>query len=85
MRYCFAKLSVFLLECSNHYSVLLSDEGNNVRKLFGVPTNLGMVGRVTYVVNKQGKVVFVFNSQFNAQKHIDEALRILKDLNGKKQ
>lgn len=61
---------------------LLSDEGNYVRKSFGVPTNFfGLLpGRVTYIVNKEGKVVFVFNSQLNAEKHIDEALRILKDL-----
>jgi peroxiredoxin Q/BCP len=59
---------------------LLSDEGNVVRKLFGVPTTLGMPGRVTYIVNKEGKVVFVFNSQLNAEKHIDEALRILKEM-----
>jgi len=61
---------------------LLSDEGNTVRKLFGVPTNLfGLIaGRVTYVVNKEGKVVLVFNSQTNAEKHIDEALRILKEM-----
>ena len=61
---------------------LLSDEGDKVRKLFGVPTSfLGLLpGRVTYIVNKEGKVVFVFNSQLNAGKHIEEALRILKDL-----
>lgn len=61
---------------------LLSDEGNAVRKLFGVPTNLFglLAGRVTYVVNKEGKVALVFNSQLNAEKHINEALRILKEL-----
>jgi thioredoxin-dependent peroxiredoxin len=61
---------------------LLSDEGNNVRKLFGVPTNmLGAIpGRVTYVVDKTGTVVYVFNSQSQATKHVDEALRILKEL-----
>ena len=61
---------------------LLSDESNKVRKLFGVPTNLfGLLpGRVTYIVNKQGKVAFIFNSQINAEKHIDEALRILEKL-----
>ena len=61
---------------------LLSDEGDKVRKLFGVPTSfLGLLpGRVTYIVNKEGKVVFVFNSQLNAGKHIEEALRILKDI-----
>ena len=61
---------------------LLSDEDNRVRKLFGVPTDLfGLLpGRVTYIVNKAGKVVFVFNSQLKAEKHIEEALRILKEL-----
>ena len=61
---------------------LLSDEGNNVRKLFGVPTDfLGLLpGRVTYVANKEGRVVFVFNSQLNAEKHIEEALRVLKGI-----
>lgn len=61
---------------------LLSDEGNVVRKSFGVPTSFfGLLpGRVTYIVNKKGKVAFVFNSQLNAEKHIEEALRILKDL-----
>ena len=61
---------------------LLSDEGNKVRKQFGVPTNfLGLLpGRVTYVVDKTGKVIYLFNSQIQATKHVDEALTILKGL-----
>lgn len=61
---------------------LLSDPHNALRSLFGVPSNLfGLVpGRVTYVVNKQGVVVYVFNSQLNAEKHVDEALRILEQI-----
>jgi peroxiredoxin Q/BCP len=60
---------------------LLSDEGNKIRKLFGVPTNLlGLLpGRVTYVADKSGKVIYIFNSQMQATKHVDEALRILKE------
>jgi thioredoxin-dependent peroxiredoxin len=60
---------------------LLSDTGNKIRKLFGVPTNLfGILpGRVTYVVDKTGKVVYLFNSQTAATKHVDEALRVLKE------
>ena len=59
---------------------LLSDEGNKIRKQFGVPTNLfGLLpGRVTYIADKTGKVIYIFNSQINATKHVDEALRILK-------
>lgn len=61
---------------------LLSDEGNTIRKRFGVPANLfGLIsGRVTYIVDKSGEVVFIFNSQMQAQKHIDEALRILNEI-----
>jgi peroxiredoxin Q/BCP len=61
---------------------LLSDENNKIRKMFGVPTNLfGLLpGRVTYVVDKKGVVVFMFNSQFQAEKHVDEAIAVLKNL-----
>lgn len=61
---------------------LLSDEGNKIRKQFGVPTNLlGLLpGRVTYVADKTGKVLYTFNSQLQTQKHVDEALRILHGL-----
>jgi peroxiredoxin Q/BCP len=61
---------------------LLSDEGNKVRKLFGVPTDLfgAIPGRVTYIADKSGTVVYVFDSQSQATKHVDEALRILKEM-----
>jgi peroxiredoxin Q/BCP len=61
---------------------LLSDEGNKIRKQFGVPTNLmGLLpGRVTYIADKTGKVIFIFNSQTKATEHVDEALRILNEL-----
>jgi peroxiredoxin Q/BCP len=61
---------------------LLSDKGNKIRKLFGVPTDLfGLIpGRVTYVVDKSGKVVFMFSSQVQTERHVDDALKILQDL-----
>lgn len=57
---------------------LLSDSKNEVRTLFGVPTRMfGMIpGRVTYVADRHGKVVFIFDSQTETQKHADEALKI---------
>ena len=60
---------------------LLADTKKKVRKLFGVPSSfLGLVpGRVTYVINKNGIIKHIFNSQFNAEKHITEALAILKE------
>jgi peroxiredoxin Q/BCP len=62
---------------------LLSDKDNKVRKMFGVPTDFFGVlpGRVTYIADKTGTVVYVFDSQSQATKHVDEALRILKSLN----
>lgn len=61
---------------------LLSDPGNKIRKQFGVPTNFFgvMPGRVTYIVNKKGEVVYVFDSQAQATQHVDEAMRILKEM-----
>ena len=60
---------------------LLSDEGNKIRKQFGVPTNFfGLLpGRVTYVINKENKVVYIFNSQTNISGHIDNVLEILRN------
>ena len=61
---------------------LLSDEDDKVRELFGVPVNfLNMVpGRVTYVIDKSGTVVYIFNSQTQPRRHVDEPLKILKGL-----
>jgi peroxiredoxin Q/BCP len=58
---------------------LLSDPGGKVRKLYGVPSTIGFLpGRVTYVIDSKGVVRHIFNSQFNAAKHVDEAIRVLK-------
>ena len=61
-----------------NYSIL-SDGGNKVRKMFDVPTNLFglLAGRVTYVADKAGKVIYIFNSQTNVQQHVDKALEVL--------
>jgi peroxiredoxin Q/BCP len=58
---------------------LLSDTGDVVRKLFGVPSNMfGLIpGRVTFVTDKSGRIVYIFNSQTRVQKHADEALKII--------
>ena len=59
---------------------ILSDVNNEVRNMFGVPRSLfGLVsGRVTYLVDKKGEIIWIFNSQINAKKHIEEALNFLK-------
>ena len=61
--------------------VLLSDEDGKVRELYGASSILGLLpGRVTYVIDKQGIVRHVFSSQLNPTKHIEEALRIVKEI-----
>ncbi len=60
---------------------LLADESNQVRKLYGVPKTLGLLpGRVTYVIDKQGYVRHVFNSQLFFDRHVSEALATVKQL-----
>jgi peroxiredoxin Q/BCP len=62
--------------------ILLSDEKDKVRKLFGVKSTLGVIsGRVTFVIDKKGIVRHIFSSQFQPKKHIKEALEALKKLN----
>jgi len=60
---------------------LLSDEAGKVRSLYGVPATFGLIpGRVTFIIDKEGIVRHVFNSQFNPEMHVQEALRIIKTL-----
>ncbi len=60
---------------------LLSDNGNLVRKLYGVPSTFGILpGRVTYVIDRQGVVQHIFNSQLNFKAHVEESLKILKQM-----
>lgn len=61
--------------------MLLSDTKGAVRKLFGVPTTFGLLpGRVTYVIDNQGVIRHIFSSQFTPEKHIVEAINIIKSL-----
>ncbi len=61
--------------------LLLADVGDNVRRLYGVPTTMGFIpGRVTYIIDKQGVVRHIFNSQYQPEKHVEEAKRILEQL-----
>ena len=62
---------------------LLADTNNEVRNLFGVKGNIfGIIpGRVTFVIDKEGKIVRIFESQVNAEKHIKESLEAIEQLN----
>ena len=58
---------------------LLSDPKKVVRKLYGVRSSMGIIpGRVTYIIDREGRVIHIFNSQTRPEEHVREALRILK-------
>lgn len=59
---------------------LLSDEKNEVRKLFGVPKTMMMPGRVSYVLDKNGVIVHQFNSMTQATQHVEEAIAAIKKI-----
>ena len=61
--------------------ILLSDSGKEIRTLFGVPSNLfGLIpGRVTYVADKTGTIIMVFDSM-KAKGHISKALEAIREL-----
>ena len=61
--------------------LLLADQGGSLRQAFGVPKSLGLFpGRVTYIIDTAGIVRHVFNSQFSADRHVTEALEIVRKL-----
>ncbi len=60
---------------------LLSDQGGTVRKLYGVPAVLGLLpGRVTYVIDREGTVRYVFSSMTNISQHVTDALGEVRKL-----
>jgi peroxiredoxin Q/BCP len=60
--------------------VLLADTDKAVRKQYGA-TSLGVVpGRVTFVIDREGIVRHAFSSQTNIGGHIEEALKVVKEL-----
>ena len=61
--------------------VLLSDEKSELRKKLGLGRTLGIIPqRVTFVVDPQGTVKWVLNSQLGVKKHVYGSLRYLSTL-----
>ncbi len=58
---------------------LLSDPKNEIRKLYGV-TGFLIPPRVTFVIDKEGIIRFIFNSQLNVTKHVSDALENLEEI-----
>lgn len=61
--------------------ILLADDDKKLRHLFGVRDSLfGLLpGRVTYIIDKNGVVILIFDSM-SATKHIPKALETIKEL-----
>lgn len=60
---------------------LLSDKGDVVRKLYGATKGFGLLpGRYTFIIDKAGVIKHIFTSETNMKKHIDESLRILRQI-----
>lgn len=60
--------------------VLLSDYDKKLRKLFQVENDfLFIPGRQTFVANKEGEIVLVFNSM-SGKIHIEKALKIVQKM-----
>ena len=61
---------------------LLSDNGNKVKKLFGVTRSMfGLLpGRVTYIFNQEAILLKIINSQINIYEHLSETIKFLKKL-----
>jgi peroxiredoxin Q/BCP len=74
---------------ATHYGlpfILLSDKDNRVRKLYDVPSTMGLIpGRVTYIIDKKGVVRHIFNSQTQTRQHVEEAKATLKELEKEQQ
>lgn len=61
---------------------VISDTDKQLQKLYNVPSTFGLIpGRVTFVIDKQGIIRKVFNSQFNATQHVAVAKETLSSLN----
>ena len=62
---------------------LVSDRDKAMQRAYGVPKTLGLLpGRVTFVIDREGTVRHVFNSQLNAKKHVREALQVVRRIAG---
>ena len=60
---------------------LLTDKGGRVRKAFGVKRTLGILpGRSTYVIDADGVVRHVFASARHPDRHVNDALAVVKRL-----
>lgn len=58
---------------------LLSDENKEVSKTYGVLNNLGLANRITFVVDKEGKIAEIIR-EVDVQKHAEQVFDIAMKL-----
>jgi len=70
-------------EFAEHHELpftLLSDKDNKVRKLFGVSNGL-VPGRVTFVVDKSGTIIYCYESLTQPLRHVELSLKAVGNNN----
>ena len=68
-------------EFQQHYKLpftLLSDQDDKVYNMFGIKSKMFIPGRVTYVVDLKGKVVYMHEAMMQGKEHADDALAFIK-------
>ena len=61
--------------------ILLSDKDKKVAISYGVGKTLGILpGRVTFIIDRQGIIRGIYSSQVSFQKHVEEALEVLRKI-----
>lgn len=58
---------------------LLTDQDKRIRSLYGA-TGLLIPPRVTFVIDRNGIVRHVYNSQMKASNHVEESMRVLEKI-----
>lgn len=60
---------------------LVSDKDGALRRAFGASTAIGLVpGRVTFVIDRQGRIAHAFRGLFASDRHVAEALEKVREL-----
>merc|ERR1712087_343179 len=59
---------------------LVVDDNDEIRNQIGIKKDLGLLGgRETYVIGKNGKVEYKFNSQFQPEAHVENTIEFLSN------
>ncbi|KAN0016196.1 hypothetical protein ACTFIV_010045 [Dictyostelium citrinum] len=59
---------------------LLTDKGGELAKLYGAEGNFLSPGRVTFIIDKNGKIALNHSALLSATSHIEESLKVIEKL-----